>query len=438
MTSYVDVFGGSPVQPSDLMYALIALDATNDGVQAAWPGFQLGAEPVIARVTDLSSDQTNRVLTMPSALQVSTGQDVLFSNVGAFTVLIDAADGTSLLSINPGERKYIYLADNTTEAGVWGIVGFGVGVSSADASALAGTGLLPVSGRLATAMPSQNVDATFTVQTTDRAKTFVFTGGAQTLTLPSAGVVGSQFFFGVRNSGTGTITVTRQGTDLLDGQVAIQVNPDESTLIFTNGLAWFTMGRGRSAEFNFTQLIKNVAGSSNVTLTTAETQNKLLTFVGALTGNIEVIFPAIVNVYYLFNDTSGAFTLTVKTLAGTGFVLPQGQRIIAFCDGVDIFAAQTAVPGSAILFSDGTQAAPAITFALDTSVGLFRFGSLTLGFVSNNVLIATMDPTTMQMDVPITFGNVPARDGTVAALGLGGGGGSDTELFFTQFFSGGL
>lgn len=88
-----------------------------------------------------------------------------------------------------------------------------------------------------------------------------------------------------------------------------------------------------------TRLAKSVAGSSDVTLTSTEALNMFHEYTGTLTGNINVIVPASDKVYIVHNNTSGAFTLTVKTSAGTGIAVPQGQKMLLYCDGTDVIRA---------------------------------------------------------------------------------------------------
>jgi hypothetical protein len=96
-------------------------------------------------------------------------------------------------------------------------------------------------------------------------------------------------------------------------------------------------------------LSKSVAGSSNVTLTTAnadpnaESSNKVIEFTGTLTGDITVFIPAVENNYIFFNNTSGAFTLTVAPTGhgANGSVITQGAHTVQYCTGdtvVDLFA----------------------------------------------------------------------------------------------------
>lgn len=96
-------------------------------------------------------------------------------------------------------------------------------------------------------------------------------------------------------------------------------------------------------------LTLSVAGSSNVTLTTAQGLNKVLKFTGVLTGNITVFIrvPLGTAVGYssrqftVWNATTGAFTLTVKTTrtSSAGVAVTQTKKRILFHDGTDVIAA---------------------------------------------------------------------------------------------------
>lgn len=83
-----------------------------------------------------------------------------------------------------------------------------------------------------------------------------------------------------------------------------------------------------------------VLASSDVTLTATNGQldqarNMILNCTGTLSTNVNVIVPAKAKVYVVLNDTSGAYTVTVKTAAGTGVVVPQGTMQVVMCDGTD-------------------------------------------------------------------------------------------------------
>jgi len=98
---------------------------------------------------------------------------------------------------------------------------------------------------------------------------------------------------------------------------------------------------GVLANANFTlldktltaDLSKSVAGSSNVTLTAAEFANIFHDYTGALTGNIDVIYPTTQKLFAVKNSTSGAYTLTVKPSGGSGVVVTQGDKVFVYNDG---------------------------------------------------------------------------------------------------------
>lgn len=82
----------------------------------------------------------------------------------------------------------------------------------------------------------------------------------------------------------------------------------------------------------------SVAGSSNVTLTSGQYAFPHLEFTGALTGNIQCIVPLTDGgLFFVYNNTTGAFSLTVIGASGTGISVPQGKRQILGCDGTNVF-----------------------------------------------------------------------------------------------------
>ena len=133
--------------------------------------------------------------------------------------------------------------------------------------------------------------------------------------------------------------------------------------------------------FSAGYLSKSVAGSANVTLTsnnadpTAEASNKVIEFTGALTGDITVFIPAVENNYIFFNNTSGAFTLTVAPTGhgSNGVSITQGAHTVQYCTGdtiVDLFANSLGtlsvkntvnVAGNVTISSNGVVAATSYT-----------------------------------------------------------------------------
>lgn len=89
---------------------------------------------------------------------------------------------------------------------------------------------------------------------------------------------------------------------------------------------------------------KNVAGNSDVTLTAEECAATFIALSGALTGNINVKVPAAVGLYFVNNATSGAYSLTFKTIAGSGVVVPQGAQVLLACNGTNVYVPVTNQP----------------------------------------------------------------------------------------------
>lgn len=120
------------------------------------------------------------------------------------------------------------------------------------------------------------------------------------------------------------------------------------------------------------RLVKSVAGGSNVTLTAVEAGNGILEFTGALTANIAVIVPTSpTRAWIIKNATSGAYTLTVKTAAGTGVVCSQGYTAQAWTDGTNVYDALTDFDSPVLT---GNPTAPtAAQFDDDTSLATTAF-----------------------------------------------------------------
>jgi hypothetical protein len=215
------------------------------------------------------------------------------------------------------------------------------------------------------------------------------------------------FFCSFSNMGSGTITFTPDVTNTIDEVSSITLAPGETFILHgAKTLAkWFTVGRGRSIVFNFSYLSKNIAGSSNVTLSTSEAANKLIQFTGALTGNISVTFPNVTGVWYIYNNTSGSFSVTFKagTGAGNSPVIAQSQRDILVCYGDSSNSMYQAITNqiASTAFSAGSNISPSITFIGDTNTGLFSPGADQVGVSVGGVETFRFKPAAAQLFRPI-------------------------------------
>ena len=92
----------------------------------------------------------------------------------------------------------------------------------------------------------------------------------------------------------------------------------------------------------------SVAGTGNITLTRAQALNPTMKFTGLLTGNRTVILPVTLGCarrFTVWNATTGAFTLTVKTDTGgsVGPTITQTKIVECFHDGTDVKKSGTEV-----------------------------------------------------------------------------------------------
>jgi len=372
--SYNSPFTGNVVQPTDVSYRSITLAADT---QLEWPINGNATDDYAARIMDVTASSAGLSLWMPPANQTSVGNDAMIRNVGANTFTVkDYAGTNTIITIAAGEAKYIYITTNSNDQGTWGNIGFGTGTSSADAATLAGYGLVASNLTLNQSHPFASLTAGYTFQTTDRAKTLVWSGGATTATLPTASATGNNWFFLFKNNGTGTVTISPASGNI-DGGASKAFAPSESAFIVSTGAEYVTVGYGVSTQFEFGVLTKPVT-SGTYTLTASEAANTIQIYTGTLTGNVTVIVPPVANFYVLSNQCSaGAFTLTFSTgvLGSIPAVLPQGQATL-ICDATNLLNASTTFPGGvAVSLISGTVGAPSLSFGNEPSTGIYRPGA---------------------------------------------------------------
>ena len=390
--TYTDVFGSATLPPAEYGYASFTLTTNTIFV---WPYNTDGSSYPVAKVMDIACDAGNEI-TLPDCTEVSTGEDFLIRNVGANVLIVKDAAGVQVASVAVGAASYFYLTDNTTAAGVFGVIGFGVGTSTADASSLVGYGIKAVGASLNQAHPVEPTNTGITLSADHRAKLIVFTGGVATFALDTAATLGDDYFTMFRNDGTGTATIDPAASELIDGMVSMQVQPGESLMLICTGTKWYSVGYGRSTLYQFTQLTKDVSAGGTVTLSATEAANKLITFIGNPSTAVEVVVPAVVAVYYTQSAISTAQTITLKTSAGSGVGINQGTRVIALCDGTNVVSAQSAVANTSVSLTDGSALVPSLFFATQTNTGLFKSGTQDVGVTVNGSTVGVFGSTGLQ------------------------------------------
>ncbi len=391
MTTYNSPFAGDVVQPTDVSYAAFI---TSTDIVLQWPVNGNSSTNVAARVMDVTANAANLKMYMPPANQVSVGNDALISVLAGNDIDVVSYNGNVICTVQVGKSQYIYVTDNSTEDGTWGVIAFGATTSSANAATLAGAGLLAASNTLNQSHPSASAANGQTFGEANRAQTVVWNGGAGAGTLPVAGSLGDNWFMLFKNNGTGTYSITCTGVETIDGVASKSFAPDESAFIVCLGSTYVTIGYGVSNQFAFTALVKPVT-SGTYTLTSAEASATIQEFVGTLTGNVVAVYPQIVNLYVVSNQvTAGGYTLTIKTNAvGAATVtVPAGQQATLICDGTNFYNANTVQIGAtSITLINGTAANPALSFSAETSTGMYRPGAGQIAFSllgSNSVVLS--------------------------------------------------
>jgi hypothetical protein len=373
--SFNSPFTGTVIQPTDVSYRAITLSANT---QLNWPINGNATTDYTARIMDVTATTSGLSLYMPPANQTSVGNDALIRNVGSnsFTVK-DYAGTNTIITIAAGAVQYIYIQTNVDTQGTWGKIAFGTGTSSADAATLAGYGLLATGLTLNQSSPITTFSTNYTAVAADRAAMYVWTGGAGTLTLSLASTLANNWFVRVRNSGTGLLTIPCSGGDLFNGSASVGLQPGDSCLIACSGSAFYSVGLGKNTQFNFSQLVKTVATGS-YTLTSSEASNVIQKYVSAgdLTGNVTIIVPPTIQVYYVQNATTGPYTVTISTGSGATATISIGQQATLICDSVNLVNANTVLAGStAISLINGSVGAPSLNFASEVTTGIYRAGS---------------------------------------------------------------
>lgn len=339
--SYNDIFGGSNIYPSQPSYLLI--DPLTADVILDWPIEQsMAGNLTVADIIDVNPTAANLTIQLGNAEQISTGYTALFNNIGANTFAVLDSSGATIATIASGTVWQIYLSDNTTTTGTWRIFQFGAGASNANAAALAGAGLLAISTTLNQnyVVNAQNANYAFVLG--DRAKAVEWTGGTGTGTLLNNTTIPSGWFTLVKNAGTGIWTLSVSGGATIDGSPTLALNPEQACFLIFDGTNYFTLGLGQTINSIFDFIAIDLTGEAgNVVLTGAQLNRVSYRFTGVPGNNINIIVPNTVQQYWVDNETTGGFSLTVKTAAGTGFTVPQTQRTILYCDGTNVVTAET-------------------------------------------------------------------------------------------------
>jgi hypothetical protein len=90
--------------------------------------------------------------------------------------------------------------------------------------------------------------------------------------------------------------------------------------------------------------------TANYTLTSVngtadEARKMFLNITGTLTADRNVVCPTVSKLYFITNSTTGGFSITLKTTAGTGILVPNGRSVTLYCNATDVVNALSAPAG---------------------------------------------------------------------------------------------
>lgn len=173
-----------------------------------------------------------------------------------------------------------------------------------------------------------------------------------------------------------------------------------------------------------------VAGlaNANVTLSSTQAARAHITFSGALTAALNIVFPNWVKDWTVVNNTTGAFALTCKTAAGTGVAIPQnGSPTKIRGDGTNITqAAENIAPATAP--QHALQLGQAVGRLLNIQV-ITSSGPYTPTPGTNSIVVEAAAPGGGS-------GGTPATGSTASSASAPGAAGTYAKARFTSGFAG--
>lgn len=125
---------------------------------------------------------------------------------------------------------------------------------------------------------------------------------------------------------------------------------------------------------------------------TGVARNMVIEMTGALTAARNLIVPANKKLYFIYNNTTGGFAVTVKVTGLTGVSVPNGARMILLSNGTDVVNAVNNLPTllSLAVSGDGTFSGTGQVKVPAGTTGQ-RSGSPSTGMIRYNSSINTFE-----------------------------------------------
>ena len=141
-------------------------------------------------------------------------------------------------------------------------------------------------------------------------------------------------------------------------------------------------------------------------------KNMVLKFTGSLTANTTVTIPDSIERVYILHDTTtrGGFSLTFKTVSGTGVTLINNKIHIVYSDGTNV----TDISGSSLANTTLQQ----VVSNGGTSDGTINVSNLTVTAATNVSGITISDNVTAANNITTTAGNMVDQKGEMRLVPL--------------------
>lgn len=388
-------------------------------VQLNWPiAFQTSQNVVASFINVTGVNVTTPAgFILPDSTQVSVGTAFVIQNISNVNIQIYLNDGTTLFkTIAAGAVYQFVLNDNSTSDGDYYWFQSGAAVSQQDADALAGMGLIASdNAKLNTNFPvlvlDPSVAPVYDITESSRAQLLVWPADAPAITfnLPSLGDTwGDGFYFAINNLSTASITLN----PVADAGTTSQVLHGQTFYISIDEFGdWYTVGKGNDLFFNYTSNSQNISSPGpfpvTVDLTEGLEGNSMIRLVGTLLGDTIFRFPATPFVWYVNNQTTGDFTVTLscEVPSTNTYLIPQGQQLIVEFDDAEFYSVPSTLPSQQkIIFANGSAANPSITFASDQHTGAYLRGqNMAITQNSNEVVDFESDAGVSVFNVPTSY-----------------------------------
>lgn len=193
-----------------------------------------------------------------------------------------------------------------------------------------------------------------------------------------------------------------------------------------------TVGTGWVPGYAYGSTSLTGLANANVTLTPAQAAKGTIRLAGALTGSIQIIFPTWLKDWNVINNCTGGFSVTCKTAAGSGVVVPQGGGTqIVWGDGTNL---------NALLQMSG-RLLRTLTYKLIAGVQNVSINGGAYTPTGAGTYLAGLDASFIRARVQAGGGGGGGAAATAAgeyAAGAGGTGGAYGEGIYTTGFTGGI